>query len=323
MTPLSKIAASPVTGATFARKGSVASAFLLILSILGGCKPTTTAAYPPPREGTWTVTTLNTYWYMDPQDTPGDRGNPPKIPEDKAVKTANLVELLIQANRGNTPHIIGFQEIGGEDELILLRNEIEAQTGIHMEPLFKKGRDTYTGQNVGALWNPGLGWKLVGQADRQRDLEREVSKHLTFTLEKEGKRLHIIIVHLRVPKDPEATLAHQNQMRAILKYSQRFLKEPDANLIVMGDFNEKEPVDSTGGDIGILLNNGLNDSSSYINGDKSTHQKFRRTLDRILISPAINENTQGLQISDVWITPHKFSPYEGTDHYPITLLLEE
>lgn len=310
--------------------GALIAATLVLLTGCDPKAPQETSFQPteiPQTRGevqNWTATTLNTYWFMDPPEAPGDRGDPPETKQQKTTKVENLTKILISTMRGNPPLIIGLQEIGSEDELELLATAFKAETGVTLLPLFKKGRDTFTGQNVGALYNPNLGWKLVGRADRHSDLEKEVSKHLTFTLEKGNNRLTCIVVHLRVPRDGEANIAQQNQIRAILRYTQRFLKNPEANLLVMGDFNEKDKVGSPSANINILIQNGpMWDTSEAITGPNTTHQKVNRTLDRILISASIGSGAQGIKAENVWTVPHDLDPKTGTDHYPVTLLLKE
>jgi len=269
----------------------------------------------------WVATTLNTYWYMDAR--PGQVGDPPRSIEEKNEKTQNLTRLLVEAARAHPIGIVGLQEIGSKEDGDALASALSKATNQEFVSLFAKGRDTYTGQNVGALLNLSSGWKVVGQPGRSSELEKAISKHLTFTIEKNHVRLHVVEVHLRVPRNKEAKAARQNQIRAILQYAHRFLKEENSNLIIMGDFNEPARPGSDDSDLNILTENGMEDAADALTGLMYTHAKTKRTLDRMIISPALRQGLNHLKVGAIWITPHELPPRPTTDHFPLSMLVRE
>lgn len=350
MPPKRKIASNKVTGATFAFSGLVASVLAIGLLTAGCQKP---KALPDKKPG-WTATTLNAYWFISPEEKNPEEtstgesffdstfkklgpkptwtdkhaaqeiGDRPQSEDELQEKAQNLASLLQKSFEGHTPGIIALQEIGGAEELQLLADTLLPSTGITWKTLFKQGKDTFTGQNVGALINEGTGWKLKGKPSRIGELDKVLPKHLSFLLGKDGEAIQVIVVHLKMPTDNGAKILRKQQFEALKEYAQKLLVSPRARLLILGDFGNLEPPGSQSGNMLILTRHGMLDTSEFLEGDPSTHQKIGGTLDRILISPALDPpKAFKIQASDIWLTPHNLPPHLGSSHYPVTLLMEE
>jgi len=284
------------------------------------------------------LTTFNTYWFFK-QPAPADRGDPPRTPLEYREKVNNLANILQEATEDTNPILIGLQEVGDEEDITALANALSEKTGKKYQPLFVQGKDTYTGQDIGALLQDPAktGWNIVGRPARHSDLEKRLSKHMVVTLEKENKRIHVAIVHLRVPSTDEAKSKHRQQIGGLLRWAMRHLaKDPNENVVIMGDFNEKHPPSSLDSALRILT-----DRVPALGGNPplidtflpleeagrpiTTYPKLNWPLDRILVSPAIAAGINGIQATGIQILAHDTyqNPRTGSDHLPVTLMLKE
>ncbi|MGO9201366.1 MAG: helix-hairpin-helix domain-containing protein [Limisphaerales bacterium] len=97
------------------------------------------------------------------------------------------------------PLFVGFQEIGGGEDLAAPAHSATPQYGHNYQALFARGKGMATGQNVGAILDRSSGWGVYGQASRVSDLERELSEHLVLRLTNAVTSMDICVVHLRRP----------------------------------------------------------------------------------------------------------------------------
>jgi endonuclease/exonuclease/phosphatase family metal-dependent hydrolase len=66
--------------------------------------------------------------------------------------------------------------------------------------------------------------------------------------------MDICVVHLRRPIGSDGIEKQRNQCRALLRWSMRHLSgDPKANLVIMGDFNEGQPVGSADQALAVLF----------------------------------------------------------------------
>ncbi|MGA2862953.1 MAG: hypothetical protein ABSF95_00530 [Verrucomicrobiota bacterium] len=93
-------------------------------------------------------------------------------------------------------HLVGFQEIGGGEDLAALAKSATARYGRRYQTLFARGRDTSTGQNVDAILDTSSGWGVYGRPSRVSDLERELSEHMVLRLTNAVTSMDICAVHL-------------------------------------------------------------------------------------------------------------------------------
>ena len=180
------------------------------------------------------LATLNCYWFFN-----GDEGktsaDKPTSTLEYSTKAGHLIGLLPR----EAPLFVGFQEIGGGEDLAALAHSASARYGRTYQTLFPRGNDTSTGQNVGAILNTSSGWGVYGRPSRVSDLERELSKHLVVRLTNAVTSMDICVVHLRRPIGSDGIEKQKNQCRALLKWAMRHLSgDPKANLVILGDFNE-------------------------------------------------------------------------------------
>jgi hypothetical protein len=94
---------------------------------------------------------------------------------------------------------------------------------------------------------------------------------------------------LRVPRDAASKAKQLEQTRALLRWSMRHLaSNPNANLVVLGDFNEGRPVGSPEQSLAVLFQARppMVDSFSFLQGRARTHHDGR-AYDRILVSDGI------------------------------------
>jgi hypothetical protein len=185
------------------------------------------------------VATLNCFLLFNPElEHRGELDSKhPLTAEDYQQKISNLVSLM------KDYEVVGLQETGGPDEIAAL-----AKAGGY-EWLFTKGKDTYTGQEVGALYRlPG--W-TVSSASRVPELDRIVSKHLLFSASKDGELVRFLVVHLVRPIGKQA-VKHENQIAAIGRWSAEMQRAyPKDTVVVLGDTNsDRTPLFSFGSEAG-------------------------------------------------------------------------
>jgi hypothetical protein len=101
--------------------------------------------------GTISLGTLNTYWFFNGEEGKSDTDRP---------QAGHLLGLL----PNEAPLFVGFQELGGGDDLAALAHSATARYGRPYQVLFVRGRDTSTGQNVGAILATSTGWGVYGRA---------------------------------------------------------------------------------------------------------------------------------------------------------------
>jgi endonuclease/exonuclease/phosphatase family metal-dependent hydrolase len=194
--------------------------------------------------------------------------------------------------------------------------------------LFVRGHDTATGQNVGAILDRTRGWGVYGKPSRVSDLEHVLSKHLVVRLTNAITSMDICVVHLRRPLGAGGPEKQKDQCRALLRWAMRHLaKNPTANLVIMGDFNESHEVGSDEQALSVLFQARppLVDSLSTLPGNVSTHTDGK-AYDRILLSEAIAKGLNGLKLDSVNIQKHRHGKGEErrlyTDHYSVVVVLE-
>ena len=192
------------------------------------------------QERSFTVATLNCYWFFSGAEGK-DSSDKPRSTIEYSTKAGHLIGLLPR----EAPLFVGFQEIGGGEDLVALAKSATARYGRKYQTLFAHGKDTSTGQNVGAILDTTVGWGIYGRPSRVSDLERELSKHLVVRLTNAVTAIDICVIHLRRPIGDEGVEKQRNQCRALLRWAMWHLSgDPKANLVIMGDFNEGQQVGS-------------------------------------------------------------------------------
>ncbi len=187
------------------------------------------------------VATLNCFLLFDPAVEHSG-----KLDDERSLSAAQYerkIENLISLTKGF--EVIGLQETGGRSEV-----EVLAKAG-GFQWVFAKGKDTYTGEEVGALYRlPG--WKLSG-VGRVGSLDKVLSKHLAFTAAKDGETIHFLVVHLIRPIGKQAE-KHQRQLAAITEWAQELQRlHPKDAIVILGDTNsDRTPLLPVGTEAGAL-----------------------------------------------------------------------
>jgi|GEM_PF-4710347 len=145
-------------------------------------------------------------------------------PEQYSEKRINLISLVKDCD------FVGLQELGGREEA----EDLAKTAG--WDWVLTKGKDTYTGEQVGAIYHlPG--WKVTRNG-RVGDLDNVVSNHLLVTASKGGKTVRFLIVHLIRPIGKNR-LKHEKQIAAIHGWAAKtHEQEPQTSIIIMGDTND-------------------------------------------------------------------------------------
>lgn len=159
---------------------------------------------------------------------------------------------------------------------------------------------------MGALLDTSRGWGVVGKASRVSDLERELSKHLVVRLTNAVTSIDVCVVHLRRPLGQDGEQKQADQCRALLRWSMRHLAtDLNANLVILGDFNEGTPVRSKEGAGAVLFQARppMVDVMTTLSGKVVTHADGR-AYDRIFVSEAIAKGLNRLRFEVVTIQRH-------------------
>lgn len=264
------------------------------------------------------IGTMNCYWFFSANEI-NNKADKPQNPQEYELKAGHLVGLLPQ----RAPLFIGLQEIGGGDDLTALSRAANARYNHRYQPLFVKGKDTATGQNVGALFDASQGWGIYGKPSRAADLEKDLSKHLVVRLTNATAMVDICVVHLRRPIGNGGADKQTDQCRALLRWAMRHLgTNPKSNLLILGDFNEGCPVGSPDQSLAVLFKAEppIFDVLATLSGRVKTHADGK-AYDRILISDALLKGNSKLKLDSVAIQEHRHAKGDErrlyTDHYPV------
>jgi endonuclease/exonuclease/phosphatase family metal-dependent hydrolase len=273
----------------------------------------------PAQDGEFFITTLNCHAFFGGGETKMALGQPQTAP-DYWRKAQNLVGLW----PANAPLFVGLEEIGGAREVVYLSQLAAARYHHSFQPVFTDTKDKYTEEAVAAVVDLSQGWGIAGQPGRDPELDKALSKHLVVKLTNNFTSLEICVVHLRRPNGKYAKLQQQDQNKALKKWANdRLAKNPRANLVILGDFNEsKFPGDAAASLAALVPPVGpLRDSFSVAGGRFRTHANGK-AYDRILFSEPMMKGESGLKFLTVFVQPHTHGKgaekYWFTDHFPVT-----
>ena len=264
---------------------------------------------------------MNCYAFFGGGETKRQLGQPETAPEFRQ-KAQNLASLWPT----NPPLLIALEEIGGAREVSYLAQLAATRYGHSFQPMFVDSKDTFTGQAIGALLDLDQGWKLAGSPGRVPELDKELSKHLVIRLTNNFSALDLCAVHLKRSIGKYGKLAQQDQNSALKKWADaRLAKNPEANLIVLGDFNEPTAPGATNAALALLIQPAgvLRDSFVLAGGKFRTHATGK-AYDRILISAALENGSASWKFEKVFSQPHTHGKGEEkklfTDHFPVTVV---
>lgn len=281
-----------------------------------------TSVLPITRGDAVSFATLNCYWFFGAENYAN--ADKPISTNEYSLKAGHLIGLLPP----EAPLFVGLQEIGNDQDVQALAHSATRRFKRQYKPLFVQGRDTATKQDVGALFDTSRGWGVYGRPSRVLELERELSKHLVVRLTNATTHIDVCVVHLRRPIGADGVAKQNEQNSALLRWSMRHLaKDPKANLVIMGDFNEGGAVGSSSQSLAVLFHAQppLIDVFDHFKGKAVTHTAGK-PYDRILISDGLFRGASGLKFSGVEILKHSRGRGEDrrlyTDHFPVVVSLQ-
>jgi hypothetical protein len=273
----------------------------------------------PAQTNRFLISTLNCDAFFGGHETHMQLGQPQTSP-DYWRKAQNLVGLWPAV----PPLLIGLEEIGGAREAVYLSQFAAACYQHSFQPVFAETRDTFTEEAVGAVMDLDQGWCIAGRPGRDPALDKNLSKHLVVKLTNNCTALEICVVHLRRGIGKYGLLAQRGQNEALKQWAAaRLAKNPNENLIILGDFNETKNAGDPAASVSVLAgtNAPMHDAFSFSTGKFRTHANGR-AYDRILFSPALADGAAGLKFEKVFVQPHSHGKgaekYWFTDHFPVT-----
>jgi endonuclease/exonuclease/phosphatase family metal-dependent hydrolase len=219
------------------------------------------------------ITTLNCYFFFG-GGVATRTFDQPRTPNDYWKKAANLVSLLPT----EAPLIIGLQEVGHAREVTNLAMIASARYHCVYEPIFVAGKDTFTEENVAALLRKDGTWGLAAFPARDAGLDNVISKHLVLNLTNSTTSLTLCVVHLRRAVGRNGPEKQVEQDRALLPWTKKsFQQNTNANLIILGDFNETKPPGDASQSLAVLRqsNSHLHDAFEFMKGRVRTPMAMR------------------------------------------------
>jgi len=268
------------------------------------------------------LTTLNCYFFFGGGVTKKNF-NQPRTAEDYWKKAVNLVDLLPP----EAPLFIGLQEMGHSREVVNFARIAAIRYNCSFQPIFVNGKDTFTGENVAGILRVGTGWWFSKEPTRDPELDSAISKHLIISLTNATTSLELCVVHLRRSVGRNGPQKQRAQDEALRKWAARQFKEnPNANLVIFGDFNETKRVGTPEQSLAVLLQPDmpLHDAFEFYKGRAHTHANGK-AYDRIIVSKAIVDGSAGLKFAGVFVNRHSHGKGEErlwyTDHFPVTARL--
>lgn len=238
------------------------------------------------------VATLNCYLLFDPAINHAGKVDEasPLTREQYDTKLGNLARMA----KGYD--VIGLQETGGRQEITDLADAMGYRWA------FAKGRDTYTGQEVGLLYRPLPDWRYTVEG-RVAALDRVVSKHLLVTATNGARRVHFLVVHLLRPIGENAA-RQGGQIEAINRWASEQLRNPATVVVVLGDTNSggRKPVFAFGTEI------------NELNGYQGTHLSGR-PFDRMATSSGARWSKVEIVHPPYGRKPNDLQKKLWTDHF--------
>jgi endonuclease/exonuclease/phosphatase family metal-dependent hydrolase len=268
------------------------------------------------------VTTLNCYLFFGGGSQTNRDFKQPRTAQDYWKKAGNLVSLL----PADAPLLVAFEEIGKLREVEHLAQTAAARYRRRFQPVFVQGKDTFTSENVGAMLCLDYGWGLSEKPARDDGLDPHLSKHLVLHLTNAVTSMDVCIVHLlRVISGGVEKQVKQNE--ALKTWAEEQLaKNPRANVVILGDFNETKNPGDAGQSIECLVRDGrpLVDALTFASGKIKTHADGH-AYDRILLSPAVVKGESWLKFQSISSQAHSHGKGNErmwfTDHFPVTVAL--
>ena len=252
------------------------------------------------RIGTW-----NLEWFYDHDKT----DNRSKLSKEKSAPTKNDWQWKLNAVArviGETkPYIMAFQEIENRKVLLDLKKVLHEKYRLSYRVAFVEGFDSFTGQDVGVLFQNGL----VEMSRREQNQEQwqskrfyNLSKHL-FTRFEWGtgpNKESLVLVNLHLRASPEKEDLRIKQIKLVRQWIDEDIRR-GRNIMVVGDLNTEHGFgkQQDHSDIGCLRGLGDGDASNDLvdlhgslqDSNRATHLNGKQ-FDRILFSQSLMEDNR-------------------------------
>ena len=324
---------------------SVHNSFRLICAIIFAMLFSTAAsvfaADRRPDKAILTVMTLNTEFMWDGLEP--EEGQVNFTWKHSETEAAERMEKIAEIIRTGNPDIVNLVEVENKQAVDKLNADYLAGSGYKV--YFKKGKDTYTGQDVALLTriDPDVFDRDNGKG-QSGNVSKGVSKNLYGTFTIGQTKIAVVGLHFlafpnaeyrRLPREAQADLICR---RAKKLFDQGYL------LIILGDFNDYDgeagsrdridsiPVTNVLSMMKRLGTDTADDDlfnaaqlvpkasryTAFWDQNQNEHIEADRELtsiDHILISNGLGEWVELVEI------PHNHDPREVTDHFPVVVRL--
>lgn len=258
-------------------------------------------------------------------------------PDEAQEHMADIADIIVQ----NNPDIVNLVEVEGLAALKILNDKFLSGRGYR--PYLVKGKDSYTGQDVGILTRVDpieiKRWDIKGQSGNTK---KNVSKNYYAKFKIGNQKIALIGLHfLARPNAQNRRHPRQAQANAIAKLVKN-LNAQHYQTVVLGDFNDyddqvrdnnnNQPITQVLSmikaagtqkksddliNVAQLLPNSLRytahwdrDRDDIVDGNQELS-----AIDHILIDPKLFTKVVEADI------PHNHDPIRVSDHFPVTVTL--
>ena len=253
-----------------------------------------------------------------------------------------VANLIIRSN----PDIVNLVEVENLNALTVFNDQFLQGRGF--QPYLDKGKDTFTGQDVGLLSRIDPDNGSVHYDDRKGrsgEIRKSVSKNYVAEFSISDTKICLIGLHfLARPLQQNRKLNREAQADAIRSMAIEKQRE-GYELIILGDFNDYDGVLGSRDHIDSMPitrvlrmiktmdpanpSDDLINAASYVpkanrytafwdandNGELDPPAEFT-SIDHVLLSPGL---TAKIDLVDI---PHMHDPREVTDHFPVVIRLK-
>lgn len=288
--------------------------------------------------------TLNAEFLWDGVEPEEGRVNFPwKLSQTEAEEhMQEIAQIIIRSD----PDIINLVEVEGMSALKRFNQEFLAGRGYNV--YLVKGKDSFTGQDVGLLTRVDPENNMIERYDKKGKsgrISKSVSKNYFAKFKIGDLKIALIGLHfLARPGDRSRMSKRQAQADAMRNLAME-LKQEGFSIVIAGDFNDfdgdTDCLDHIGStpvtnvlsrikmmDIGDSSDNLINAAffvanpnryTAFWDKDRDSEVDFPEELtaiDHILLS---KELTEMIDFVDI---PHEHDPREVTDHFPVVVVLK-
>ena len=262
-------------------------------------------------------------------------------PDEADEHLEEIADIIIAHN----PDIVNLCEVENLDALERLNTEFLA--GMGYAAYLEKGRDTYTGQDVGLLTRiDPEGGSIVHdrRTGRSGATTKSVSKNYVARFDVGGRKIGVVGLHfLARPSSEDRRPGRQAQADAVRQMAVE-LADAGYDVIVLGDFNDydgdpdcldiegNEPISTVLAQIRGMrpANTGddLENAASLLpQAARYTAHRDRNRNDRVDAPREFSAIDHLLVDQDLWglvewaDIPHTYDPLQVSDHYPVVVSL--